>query len=107
MIKETKPVSLAEVKEILSKEESERAKALLGFIKKFTKLTPKKAKEMEKELSDLKIFSLKPKDIVKIIDLMPEDTEDLRKILTGSEISLKQDEITKILEVVKKHKTAK
>ncbi len=105
MIKQSRAVSLAEVKEILSKKETDKAKNTLQFMKKFGKLSSQKAKEMQEELESLKIFSLKQEDIVKIIDLMPEDPEDLRKILIGSDFSLKQDETSKILEIVKKYKT--
>jgi len=97
-------MSLPEVKEILAKQESEKAKSTLQFIKKFTKLTPAKAKELRKELEKLDIFGLKEEEIVKIIDILPEDAEDLRKIFVGSDLSLKQDDIEKILEVVKKYK---
>ena len=105
MIKQSKAISLAEVKEILSKKETDKSKNVSTFIKKFVKLTPQKAKEMREELDSLKIFSLKQEDLIKIIDLMPEDPEDLRKILAGSDFSLKQDENSKILEIVKKYKT--
>ena len=105
MIKQSRAISLAEVKEILSKKETDKAKNTLQFMKKFGKLSSQKAKEMQEELESLKIFSLKQEDIVKIIDLMPEDPEDLRKILIGSDFSLKQDETSKILEIVKKYKT--
>jgi len=105
MIKKIEPVALAEVKGILSKIDTEKSKELAQFIKKFVKINPEKAKEMKKELQDLNFFSLKEEDIIKVIDFMPEDAEDLRKIFAGSELSLKQDEIVKILEIVKKYKS--
>lgn len=100
MIKGSKPLSLAEIRELLDEEKN---KELISFIKKFVKLTPAKAKELRKELESLNIIGLREEEIVKIIDLLPEDAEDLRKI-TSSEISLKQDEIQKILEIVQKYR---
>ncbi|MEM4703406.1 MAG: DNA-directed RNA polymerase subunit F [Candidatus Pacearchaeota archaeon] len=104
MIKRAEAISLCEVKEILAKEDSEKAKNLLKFIKKFSKASTSKAKEIKKELEALNIFGLRQEEIVKIVDLMPEDTEDLRKILVSSELSLKQDETQKILEIIQKYR---
>ncbi len=102
MIKDKKPVTLAEAREILKSSEGERVKATADFIKKFTKLSSAEALKLKKELMELDIVKLKEEDIVKIIDFMPEDAEDLRKIFSGYDISLEQDEITKILQILKK-----
>jgi len=104
MIKEIQAVSLAEVKEILADVETDKAKEIIQFIKRFTKLSAEKAKEMKKEVEALNLFGLKTEDIVKLADLMPEDAEDLRKVFSGSELSLKQDENAKILEIIQKYK---
>jgi DNA-directed RNA polymerase subunit F len=102
MIKDKKPVTLAEAREILKSSEGEKTKATADFIKKFTKLSSAEALKLKKELMELDIVKLKEEDIVKIIDFMPEDAEDLRKIFSGYDISLEQDEITKILQILKK-----
>ncbi|MCS7134448.1 MAG: hypothetical protein NZ889_01155 [Candidatus Pacearchaeota archaeon] len=98
MIRSAKPLSMAEVKELLGEE----AKELVAFIKKFVKIAPSNAKQLKKDLQDLGIVGLGEEEIIKIIDIFPEDAEDVRKILSQS--SLKQDEIQKILEVVNKYK---
>ncbi|MEM1535727.1 MAG: hypothetical protein QXQ82_00875 [Candidatus Pacearchaeota archaeon] len=105
MIKQARALSLAEVQELLSKlkDDREKIKKLEAFIKKFNKISAAKAQELRKELEALNIFGLRQEEIVKIIDLLPEDAEDLRKI-TSPEISLKQDEIQKILEIVQKYR---
>ncbi len=102
MIKEKKAVTLTEVQELLKEIESDKAKALLSFIKKFVKTNANKAEKLKQELLALDIAKLKEKDIVSLINFMPEDAEDIRKIFTGSEISLDQNEITKILELFKR-----
>jgi DNA-directed RNA polymerase subunit F len=102
MIKDSKPISMAEVKEILKDQDSEKAKTTLAFIKRFVKLSEQDAKTFFESVKKLDISKLKDEDIIKIMDFMPEDAEDLRKIFAGSSINLEQDEITKILELRKK-----
>lgn len=102
MIKDKKSITLAEARELLKNSEGEKVKATADFIKKFTKMSLSEANKLKQELMALDIVKLKEEDIVKIIDFMPEDAEDLRKIFSGYDISLEQDEITKILEILKK-----
>jgi DNA-directed RNA polymerase subunit F len=56
---------------------------------------------MRDELRNLNSIKLKEEHFVKIVDFMPEDAADVIKVLPG--ISLNQDEITQILEIVKKY----
>lgn len=103
MIKERKPLSLAEVKETLDEtKETEKTKAIKAFIKTFVKITPEKAKDLKEEITKMEIIKLKEKDISKIIDLLPQDISELNKIFT--DVSLDADESNKILDAVKKHK---
>ena len=110
MIKNTNVQTLGEIKEILEnlakdekdeKDENTRAKSTLHYIKKFVKTKPEHAKKLKETLQNLNIIKLNSKFIAKIVDLMPEDAEDLRKIFVGEEINLEQDEINSILETVK------
>ena len=100
IIEDLKPVSMAEAREIA--EASKDKKEIVDFIKKFSKLSPKEAKELRKELEKLDISRLKDDNIVKVMDILPEDAQDLNKIFIES--SLDEDEITKILETVKKYR---
>jgi DNA-directed RNA polymerase subunit F len=113
MIIEKKPLTLAEVKEIVSKKSKEskeetkqnaRLESVNILLKKFVKLTPDQAKKLREELASLNIIKLKEKDIVKIINFLPEDAEDLRKIFFGQGINLDENEINSILEKVKKYR---
>jgi DNA-directed RNA polymerase subunit F len=108
MVKDVEILSLAEVKEVLSEypqsEENKRAKEVLDYIKKFIKTKPEKAKEMKKALVELNLIKLKPRHISKILDIHPEDAEDVRKIFVGDDVTLDQDEITAILDSLKKNK---
>lgn len=89
------------------KEEEGGREGIMGstfaYAKRFSKLKIEKVKELKEELKKLDIMKLKERHIAKIIELLPEDTEDLRKIFIGEEVSLDQNEIEKILAVVKKH----
>lgn len=102
MIRDKKPITLTETRELLKGSEEEKARATADFLKKFIKITPAEAQKLKQALMALDIVKLKEEDIIKIIDFIPEDAEDLRKIFFGSDISLDQDEITKILETLKK-----
>lgn len=102
MIQESKTITLAEARELLKKADTDKAKAISDFIKRFTKLSTSDVLKLKKALESLNIAKLKAEDIVRLIDFKPEDTEDIRKIFVGSEFSLDQDEITKVLEVLKK-----
>jgi|GEM_PF-1106552 len=128
------PVTLAEVKELCKKERLEERKegkkaegekagkekekeqeeekkeereirkaetAALEYANRFCKISLESALKMKEELKALGIVRLSDEDIVKIIDIMPIDIADVRKILG---ISLEQNEIQKILDIVQKHR---
>ena len=101
MIKERTPLTLAEVSDLVG--EGEKADKIKGFIKKLSvkPLNVKKAREMREELKGLELLKLKEEHIVKIVDFMPESNAELSKVV--SEVSLDQDEVNKILDVVKKY----
>ena len=98
MIIKQEPMSMAEVKGMLTEEKTEMEK----FVKTFSKMKPDEAKKFREELEKLEIIKMKPETLVKVIDLLPEDASDLNKIFI--DVSLDEDEINKILEVVKKYK---
>ncbi|MEN7982505.1 MAG: hypothetical protein ABFQ65_03590 [Nanoarchaeota archaeon] len=98
MIRKSEPLSMSEVLEYLDKKE-EKESDIIGFIKKFTKLDAKKAKELKAKLVKLDLMKLKDEHIIKIIDVMPENQENLNKIISG--INLDEDETKKILESIK------
>ena len=101
MIKNSQPLSAAEATEFVKKTD-ESGKEILSFIKKFVKLKSKDAKELKKKLEELDLMKLKEEHIVKIIDLLPENADELNKIFIN--IGLDEDETKKILDVVKEFK---
>ena len=100
MINRNEPLSMPEVLGYISK--SSDKKDLVKFIKNFTSLNEKDASEMRKKLDELNLMKLKSWEIAKIIELMPEDIEDLNKIFT--DVKLDEDESKKILDTVKEFK---
>ena len=101
MINNTQPLSMAESLEYVKKEETGDSD-VVGFIKKFIEIKPKEAREMRDKLDGLKLLKIKSEHIAKIIDLLPEDTNDLNKIFT--DIGLDEDETKKILDIVREYK---
>lgn len=97
MIKNTTPLNMTESLEYVKKDPDKGAE-IQKFIKKFSKIKPEKAKEMKKKLEDLDLMKMKLEHIVKIIDLLPEDPENLNKIF--NDVSLNEDETKKILETI-------
>ncbi|MBU4116174.1 MAG: hypothetical protein KKG94_00335 [Nanoarchaeota archaeon] len=101
MIKNETSLSMAEIREYVEKDQ-ERNADIIAFIKKFTKMKSENAKKIREEIQKLDLMKIKDEHIVKIIDLFPENKEDLNKIFT--DISLNEDETTKVLETIKQFK---
>jgi DNA-directed RNA polymerase subunit F len=100
MIKEMKPLTLAEAKKLV--EENEGSEDLKPYFKKYMKLKVKEALEMRKELQALDNHKMKEIDVVKIVDLLPEDASEVNKIFT--DLGLEENEIKQVTEIVAKYK---
>jgi DNA-directed RNA polymerase subunit F len=103
---ETKPVSMAEAKDILSsrekrKELSYEQKLALEHLNKFTKLNAENAKKLLEELSG--VLRMSQETVVQILNFLPKNPDELRMIFSREKFSLKEDEINKILEIIKKY----
>lgn len=97
MIKNRESLSMAEVEEYTKNNES--AAELNKFLKKFVSIDVKKAKELRNSLLELNLMKVKPDHISKIIDVLPENSEDLSKVFADT--SLDENETQKILDTVK------
>ena len=99
---EMKPLSMTEAKKIVETAESgDGKKEIKDFLKKFAKMKEKEAEGMRKELEALGLMKIKEEHLVKLMDLLPEDASDINKIFVDA--GLNEDEINKILEVVKRY----
>lgn len=102
-----KPVSLSEVKSILKKVEKERGEMLyeqkiaLEHANKFAKMPVKKTNDLVKELSTLGF--LQELHVYKIADILPTSEDDIKTIFAKERMTLGDNEIKKILEIVKKY----
>lgn len=103
---ELKPVGMPEAKKIMAsrekkKELSYEQKIALEHLNKFTKLSPADAEKFLEELSQ--VLRMSDETMIKILDLMPQNPDELRMIFAREKFSLKEEEIKKILEIVKKY----
>ena len=71
-------------------------------LKKFVNLDPKRIEALVKELEKNK--KLRERQIVAIANMLPEDTDDLRIILQREYSNYTQEEISLILDLVRKLK---
>jgi DNA-directed RNA polymerase subunit F len=102
-----KPVTLAEALEILEKQKERgelgyAQRLTYDYAQKFAKITAKKAKELAGEL--LKLGNLNERQVVALVDLMPETKEDIQLIFVKERTKLEDKEIEKVLELIKKYR---
>ncbi len=104
IIKETF-IPTTKVKDILKKvkDKTYEQKTAYEHAKKFSEITVDKAESLIKELLELEMRKLKEHQIVKIVDLMPKDIKELKVILEKSQMPFKEEEMEKIIEIVKKY----
>ncbi|MEI6850145.1 MAG: hypothetical protein WCK29_03830 [archaeon] len=101
MILNKTPVTIAEVKDYLKDLDGEETKVLQDYIKAYSKVSKADALKMKEELAALNNIKMKEEHIIKIIDLMPKDSEDLAKIFM--DVSLTEEEVNSILAIVKNY----
>jgi DNA-directed RNA polymerase subunit F len=107
IIEET-PLTLVEMKERLAKVEKRdkelnfRATKTKEYLNTFTKNEElKKSEELKNKIKELNIPRLKDRQIVKIVDIMPQDMDGLKIIFVGENITVKNEDLEKILQVIK------
>jgi DNA-directed RNA polymerase subunit F len=106
---EEKFVAAAKVKEVLEqrKELSYEQKLALEHAKEVARLSPKQAEQLIQELKALEMRKLKDEIIVKLVNLLPRDVEDLKVLLLGTKVTFKTEELEKIIEILKKYEVRK
>jgi len=102
-----KPLPLIEVKEALKeiekrdKELNFRSNKVKEYLDIFAQKSLKETKDLISKIIDLKIPRLKETQIVKIVDIMPKDLDSLRTILISEDTPVRQEDLSRILEVLK------
>lgn len=104
---EQKPLTMTELKEELhkikkrDKELNFRANKTEEYLSQFSKYDYAKVKELMEKIDKLKIPRLKEEYLIKIIDLMPTTVDDLRSLLQGYTVTVKTENMKKIVEIIK------
>jgi len=83
------------------KELNFRSKRTEEYLSQFVKLGLKKNKDLLEKVHKLKISRLKEPHIIKIIDLLPKSVADLKSILQGYTVTIKNEDMKRIVEAVK------
>jgi DNA-directed RNA polymerase subunit F len=99
MILSKTPLTLVEAKSHVKSDEENAV--LNDYFKAYSKLNLEKSIALKKEISDLNNVKIKEEHMVKIVDFLPSDSEDLSKIFI--DVSLNEEESNAILEIVKKY----
>ena len=100
-------LTMTELKEKLEgikkrdKELSEKAQKTHEYLNKFSKLKGKETLKLKEEINNLTILRLKEKHIIKIIDIMPQDIDSLKLIFAAENLTIKQEDLQRILDVLK------
>ena len=99
-------ITWAEAKKQLEAKEKERElsyeqKNALDHLRKFSKLSEKKAKDMLEELS--KIDRLNERQRINIVNMLPQDMDDIRVLFANEVTNLSEEKKKKILDIVKKY----
>ena len=97
-------ITNTEAKEILKERKKEielgyEQKNSLDYLKKYDKLTKKKEENIIEELK--KIPKLRERQIISIVNILPQDNDDLRLVMEKDYTNLTDDEKTLILETIK------
>ncbi len=105
VISET-PVTFSELKDHLKKiEEREkelnfRANKTKEYLNMAATLKLKEAKDLKKKITELNVLRLKDKQIVKLLNILPQDMDSLKMVLSSESVTSKED-LKKILDLLK------
>ena len=95
-------VSLAEVKEILDKQDPESLDQIqrwtYDYVSKFSKIEPKAAKKMKQEL--IKQCGLTEDEAVEIVNILPRSLPELRSFTFGWKKLILSETLEKILKII-------
>jgi DNA-directed RNA polymerase subunit F len=102
-VKKSQPISLAEVKEILGKEDAEKMDQIqrwtYDYVTKFAKVDAKAAKKIRQELK--KECGLTEEEAVEIVNIMPSSLAELRAFTFGWKKLILAETLEKILQILK------
>ena len=95
-------ITLPEVKEILSKQDTESMDQIqrwtYDYVSKFTKIEPKVAKKMKQEL--ISQCGLTEEEAVEIVNVLPKSLPELRSFTFGWKKLILSETLEKILKII-------
>lgn len=101
-----KPITMAELKEELKKIRKRdsalnfRAEQTEDYLNNFTTLGEKEAKALAKKLEDLAVPRMKADHIIKLIDICPINSEEVKMVLQGYALTVTKENIKKIADTI-------
>lgn len=104
---EEKPVSLSELKEKLDdiqKRDTElsfRGNKVRDYLNKLVKMDLESSEELKKKIAALDVPRIKDRQIAKTIDILPENIDDLKALMTGETTTITDENMQKIIDVIK------
>ncbi|MBU0460465.1 MAG: hypothetical protein KJ597_04730 [Nanoarchaeota archaeon] len=108
---EENPLSLVDVKTILNKiqkrdeEMNYLSNKTKEYLDNFVLLSEKKKDELKKNLENLNLTRLKFEHIMKIVDFLPKNIEELKVVLQAYPLSMPKKDQEAIVKVVKEFAT--
>lgn len=106
-ILEENPITMLEMREKLDKIEKRdkelnfRSNKTKGYLDALMLAEKDHLEEKRKKLKNLDIQRLRDRHIVKLLDIMPEDMDDLKILFAGENLTLNEEDLNKILETLK------
>lgn len=100
------PLTMRELAEKLDeikkrdKEVGFRAKKTAEYLALFAE--KKQKEDLKQKILELNIPRLKERHIVKVIDVMPKEIESLKALFVGENLTLKQEDLKRIVECLTK-----
>jgi DNA-directed RNA polymerase subunit F len=105
-ILKTRPVPMGVANDVMNgrgtdKELGYEQNLAVEHLTKFTRLDTKQAEKLMEEINS--VLRMGAETLVQIVNIMPKNPDEVRMIFAREKFSLKEDEVAKILEIVKKY----
>jgi DNA-directed RNA polymerase subunit F len=100
------PITMAELKDELKKikkrdeELNFRAEKTEEYLNQFEVLKEKEAKDLFKKIEGLEVPRLRAEHIVKLIDILPTDPEEVKMVLQGYTITVTKENLKRIADAI-------
>jgi DNA-directed RNA polymerase subunit F len=104
-----RPITMTELAEDLATLEKEgvelnfRSNKAKTYLNNFKKVTIEQVEEITKKIEELEVPRLKDRHMVKIIDILPQNLDEIRMIFTGETTTVADENLKKILDIVKEY----